>query len=393
MSQAEWENDATMFRAWVDEEFIPRALARQIRPAVLHPAMAEASFLPEVIERQAEQSEFSLPIRDYLDITASDERARTGRQMLRRHRDLLNRIEMTFAVEPEVIAAIWGLETGYGVVPGRYPVISALATLAFRGRRAALFEDQLIDALRLVQTRKVTPETMVGSWAGAMGHGQFMPSSVLGFGVDFDGDGRLDLWGEDPSDALASVANYLKKHGWKTGQPWGLEVFLPPAFDYGLARPDAARPTRNWAAMGVTDATGGALPGYGSGAILLPAGHRGAALLVLRNFLVLTAYNRAQSYAIAIGHLADRIAGGKPFRVGWPEDQAPLSRTDVVTAQMLLTRAGFDTHGVDGFAGQNTARAVRAFQSVHAMVPDGHLDAAFLARLREIAGGGPRPGV
>lgn len=385
MDQDQWPSDAAVFRAWVDEEFVPRALERRIRPAVLHRAMAEATFLPEVIERQADQSEFSLPIREYLDITASDERARIGRQMLRRHRDLLNRIEMTFSVEPEVVAAIWGLETGYGVVPGRFPVISALATLAFRGRRAALFEDQLIAALRMVQTHKVKPETMFGSWAGAMGHGQFMPTSVLGFGVDFDGDGRLDLWGEDPSDALASIANYLKKHGWKTGQPWGLEVRLPAAFDYGLAAPDAARPTRDWAAMGVTDATGGALPDYGAGTILLPAGHRGAALLVLRNFLVLTAYNRAQSYAIAIGHLSDRIAGGKPFRKAWPEDQTPLSRTDVVTAQVLLTQAGFDTQGIDGFVGQNTERAVRAFQAVHAMVPDGHLDSAFLDQLREIA--------
>lgn len=385
MSQAERERDATMFRAWVDEEFTPRARDRRIKPAVLHRTMAEAAFLPEVIERQADQSEFSLPIADYLDITASDERARTGRQMLRRHRALLNRIEMTFSVEPQVVAAIWGLETGYGVVPGRYPVISALATLAFRGRRAALFEDQLIDALRLVQTGRATPDRMLGSWAGAMGHGQFMPSSVLGFGVDFDGDGRVDLWGDDPADALASIANYLKKHGWKTGQPWGLEVRLPPAFDYGLTGHDATRPTRDWAAMGVTDAMGGALPDYGPGSILLPAGHRGVALLVLRNFLVLTAYNRARAYAIAIGHLSDRIAGGKPFRATWPEDQAPLSRTDVVTAQLLLTQAGFDTQGIDGFTGKNTERAVRAFQAVHAMVPDGHLDTAFLTRLREIA--------
>lgn len=387
MSAAQWQGDAAVFRAWVEQEFTPRALERRIKPAVLSRALAGVTFLPDVIERQADQREFSLPIRDYLDITASDERARIGRQMLRKHRDLLNRIELAFSVEPEVVIAIWGLETGYGVVPGRFPVISALATLAFRGRRASFFEEQLIAALRMIQAHKIAPETMLGSWAGAMGHGQFMPSSVLDFGVDFDRDGTLDLWGEDPSDALASIANYLNKHQWRTGQPWGLEVRLPDAFDYGLAGPDAARPTRDWAGMGVTDATGGALPDYGSGMILLPAGHRGVALLALRNFLVLTAYNRADAYAIAIGHLSDRIAGGKPFSAAWPEDEATLSKTDVVTAQMLLTQAGFDTHGVDGLFGPNTARAVRAFQAVHALVPDGHLDAALLDRLREAATG------
>lgn len=387
MSTAQWESDTAVLRAWIEQEFAPRALERRIRPAVLNRAMATVTFLPEVIERQADQREFSLPIWEYLDIAASDERARNGRQMLRKHRDLLNRIEMTFGVEPEVVAAIWGLETGYGVVPGRFPVISALATLAFRGRRGTFFEDELIAALRMIQTHRIAPETMQGSWAGAMGHGQFMPSSVLGFGVDFDADGTLDLWGEDPSDALASIANYLTKHEWKTGQPWGLEVRLPEAFDYALAGPDATRSTLAWAALGVTDALGGALPDYGSGMILVPAGYRGVALLALRNFLVLTAYNRADAYAIAIGHLSDRIAGGKPFRAAWPVDEVPLSKTDVVTAQMLLTQAGFDTHGVDGFIGPNTARAVRAFQAVHALVPDGHLDTLLLGRLRETATG------
>ena len=223
------------FSNWIATELKPRAFEKLIRADVFRRVMAEVPFLPEVLERQANQKEFNLPIEEYLAIAASDERIRNGRLMLRTHRDLFNTVEQAFGVEPEVIAAIWGLETGYGVVMGDTPVIPALATLAYAGRRASYFENELYAALRLVQLGRIPPDRLRGSWSGAIGHGQFMPSAVLEFGIDLDGDGTTDLCGATPTDALASVANYLKKHGWHKGQPWGIEVRLPQDFDHALS--------------------------------------------------------------------------------------------------------------------------------------------------------------
>lgn len=375
------------FFDWVSQTLRPRALELQIRAGVFNRAVSAIEFLPSVLERQANQKEFSLSIWEYLDIAASDERARNGRQMLRRYRDLLNRVELAYGVEPEVITAIWGLETGYGVVRGDVPTLSALATLAFRGRRARYFEDELLAAIRIVQARGCNPGDLVGSWAGALGHGQFMPSSVINFAVDFDADGRHDICGDDPTDALASIANYLHKHGWKKGQPWGFEVRLPNGFDYALSGTDQTLTSRDWAAMGVTGADGGPIPDYGPGSVLLPAGAGGLALLVLRNYHVITRYNRSEAYAIGIGHLSDRILGSRPFSGTWPVSEPMLGQKEIGEAQCLLTRAGFDTKGVDGMRGANTARAVRAWQRAHGAVPDGYLSAALLARLRADEGG------
>lgn len=374
------ENDD--FRLWIERDLKPRALDQQVRARVFSQAMAAVSFLPEVLDRQTNQKEFDLPIWEYLEIAASDERARNGRQNLRRHRDLLNRIELAFGVEPEVVGAIWGLETGYGAVRGTFPVLASLATLAFRGRRARYFEEELIAAMRLIQTMGCKPGDFVGSWAGALGHGQFMPSSIRDFGVDFDGDGRLKLCGDDPTDALASIANYFKKHGWKKGQPWGLEVRLPEGFDFALAGLDQTLATRDWTAMGVTGLDGGPVPDYGPGSILLPAGSRGVAILVLRNFHVIMRYNKAEAYAIGVGLLSDRILGGKPFTADWPFDDPVLARADIGEVQYLLTQAGYDTFGVDGLRGPNTAKAVRAWQAANGRVPDGYINAALLDALR-----------
>lgn len=370
------------FRTWIEQSLKPRALDLQIRARVFSRAMVGVDFLPDVLDRQENQKEFNLPIWEYLDISASDERVRNGRQQLRRHRELLNRIELAFGVESEVTAAIWGLETGYGTVRGDTPVLSALATLAFRGRRARYFEGELIAAMRLIQTMGCKPSDFVGSWAGALGHGQFMPSAVIGFGVDFDGDGRLQLCGEDPTDALASIANYLKKHGWKKGQPWGFEVRLPDGFDYSLAGLDQTLSSQQWSAMGLTVADGAPLPDYGPGSILLPAGAKGVALLVLRNFHVILRYNKAEAYAIGIGHLSDRILGSKPFAAGWPVLDPVLTQSDISEVQHLLTEAGYDTFGVDGFRGPNTLKAVRAWQVANGTVPDGYINADLLNALR-----------
>lgn len=374
--------DRKEFDDWIAEVLKPRALEKLIRADVFRRAMSEVSLQEQVLERQANQKEFNLPIREYLAIAASDERIKNGRQMLRKHRALFNSIEQAFGVEPETIAAIWGLETGYGVVMGDTPVIPALATLAFAGRRGAYFEAELMSALRLVQLGKISADRLTGSWSGAIGHGQFMPSAVLEFGVDLDDDGATDLTGADPTDALASVANYLKKHGWRTGQPWGIEVRLPQGFDHGLTGLDQTMPSQQWSDMGVTMTDGGPLPDYGATSVLLPAGAGGVALLTTGNFDVILRYNKAISYAIGIGHLSDRLAGGKPFCADWPDGERPLASGDISEAQFLLTRAGFDTLEIDGMIGPNTTRAVRGYQLAKGLVADGYLGAELLETLR-----------
>lgn len=380
------EKDQDAFDAWIQQVLRPRVLAKQVRGEVFRSAMAGVEFLPEVLERQANQKEFALPIWEYLDIAASDERSRKGRQVLRRNRNLFNKIEGALGVEPEIITAIWGLETGYGIIRGDVRVIAALATLAYRGRRATYFEDELVAALRVLQLNGCSADAMVGSWAGAMGHGQFMPSAILDFAVDFDGDGKTNLCADDPTDALASIANYLKKHGWKKGQPWGFEVTLPKGFEYTASGLDQVRPSREWGDMGVRAVDGGPVPDYGPGSILLPAGAGGVALLVLRNFHAILRYNKAEAYAIGIGHLADRIAGGKPFVGRWPTEERMLLSDDVAELQFLLTRAGYDTQGVDGLRGPNTTRAIRLFQAANGITPDGYICAAILESLRHRTG-------
>jgi lytic murein transglycosylase len=376
------DNDRNEFRTWLWQELKPRALERQISAQIFDATAERVRFLPAVIERQANQREFSLPIWEYVDIAASEERVRHGRKMLRRHRDLFNRIEQKFGVEPDVVTAVWGLETGYGVVRGDTPTLSALASLAYRGVRARFFEGEFISALRILQCKKYAPDRLIGSWAGALGHCQFMPSAVLDFAVDFDTDGIADICGDDPTDSLASIANYLSAHKWKKGQPWGMEVRLPDEFDYARTGLDQTLASRDLAAIGVTTVDGGQVPDYGPGSILLPAGLRGVAFLVLRNFHVIMRYNNSVAYAIGIGHLSDRILGARQFEANWPRDEQILNRDDVTEAQYLLTQAGFDTLGMDGLPGPNTLRAARAWQIATGLPPDGHIGIEMLARLR-----------
>jgi len=370
------------FNVWVDRALEPRMLERNIRPRTLSKVRPSLRFLPEVIERQSKQKEFHLPIWEYLEIATSHERVSNGRRALRKNRSLFNQIEAAFGVEPEVIAAIWGLETGYGMIRGDFPTLSALASLAYKGRRAGYFEEELAAALRIIQSTNCAPDELYGSWAGALGHGQFMPSAVLEFGVDFNGDRAANVCESDPSDALASIANYLKKHAWKKGRPWGVEVGLPDGFDFGFAGIDQTLSCAEWAALGLTTPDGAPLPDYGAGSLLLPAGGRGVALLVTQNFHVITSYNKSEAYAIGIGHLADRIGGGKPFFGKWPVEDRGVTVEDVREVQFLLSQLGFDTKGIDGMRGPNTMRAARAFQQARGLVPDGYLSAALLEALR-----------
>ncbi len=367
------------FERWI-AGFRSRALSAGVTPGSFDRAFRGAQFLPDVIERDRSQPEFTRPIWAYLDSAVSESRIDTGRAMLREHARLLSEIEARFGVEKEVVVAVWGLESAYGRLRGSTPVIDAMATLAYEGRRKEFFETQLIAALRILQAGDTTPERMQGSWAGAMGHTQFIPTSYLAYAVDFRGDGRRDIWSDDPTDALASAANYLARHGWTRGQPWGVEVRLPQGFDMRLA--GSRRTAGEWRAAGLRTAAGGAVPDQGAAALLFPAGARGPALLVFDNFRVIKRYNNADSYAIAVGHLADRLRGAGPFRADWPRDDRPLTAGERREMQRLLNARGLDTGGVDGRIGPMTLAAVRSWQAQAGLVPDGYVSLDLLNRLR-----------
>ncbi len=369
------------FDRWT-QGFRKRALAQGISAATFDRAFRGIDYNTYVIDKDHNQSEFTKAIWDYLDSAVSDTRVANGRAALKQHRKLLERIEASFGVDKEVVVAVWGLESSYGTHRGDTPLIEALATLAYDGRRGSFFESQLIAALRILQSGDVDPRHMTGSWAGAMGHTQFIPTSYLAYAVDFTGDGRRDIWADDPSDALASSAAYLARSGWRKGQPWGMEVTLPMGFDFGLTGERVTKSAADWAALGVRDADGRKPGDHGPASILMPAGARGAAFMIFPNFHAIERYNAADAYVIAVGHLADRIAGGGPIRAAWPRDDRALVFAERRELQERLTKAGFDTGGADGKVGPNTIAAIRAFQRSVGMIPDGYASLDILRRLR-----------
>ncbi len=368
------------FQGWV-VDFKDRAQGHGISRPVLDRAFVGVGLDEEIIRRDRNQAEFSKAIWEYLDSAVSDLRIKNGRAALSKYNDTLTRIERQYGVEKEVVVAVWGLESAYGAFRGRNDIIQSLATLSYEGRRGAFFEEQLIAALRIVQAGDTDPRNMTGSWAGAMGHTQFMPTSYLDYAVDFTGDGRRDIWSDDPTDALASTAAYLKRFGWVTDQPWGVEVTLPSGFDYQLVNRRIEKSPSDWAALGVMSTAGGAVPNHGAASILLPAGAQGPALMIFKNFSVLERYNTADSYVIGVGHLSDRISGASPLRADWPRDDRALSFAEREELQRRLTSAGFDTLGVDGRIGPKTIDAVRAYQVARGLTPDGYASLRLLERL------------
>lgn len=368
------------FDAWV-AAFRDRAAGRGIAPGVLDQAFRHAGFLPGVVERDRNQTEFTRTVEDYLSIAASDERVSLGRQMMGRYGSVLAAVEGRYGVNRHIVAAVWGLESFFGTRRGDVPVISALATLAYDGRRGEFFESQLMAALKILQAGDIAPDRMLGSWAGAMGHTQFIPTSYLAYAVDFTGDGRRDIWSDDPSDALASTAAYLSRSGWVRGEPWLIEVLLPAGFNMGLAGRGKGRSTADWAAMGVRAAAGGSLPG-GTASVLAPAGAGGPGFMVFRNFNVILRYNNAENYALGVGHLADRLAGGGALRGSFPPDATGMSKADRQELQRRLTAAGYDTGGTDGVIGAKTRAAIEAFQRARGLAVTGEPSLALLALLR-----------
>lgn len=365
--------------------FRARALATGISPALFDEAFAGVAPNPEVTERDRFQPEFVRPIWEYLDSAVSDTRVETGSRLGAEKAPLMAEIERRHGVDAEVVLAIWGLESAYGANYGDIRVIESLATLAHDGRRRRFAEEELLAALSILAAGDIDAPRMVGSWAGAMGHTQFIPSSFVAYAVDHDANGRRDVWAPDAADALASTANYLASFGWQQGAPAAVEVRLPAGFDYRLAD-TATRPAAAWVAMGVAPMQGGALPAGQTVRILLPAGAAGPAFAIYPNFRVIRRYNNATSYALAVSQLAERIAGGPPIVAAWPRSDRALSRDETKEVQELLTALGYDTQGVDGIIGPNTRDAVRAFQDATGLTPDGYVSGALLDTLRARAG-------
>lgn len=340
-----------------------------------------------VLELLDFQPEFRIPIWDYLAGLVDDERVADGLAMREKWAGPLAAAAERYQVDPETIVAIWGVESNYGRNFGKRPLLVSLATLACFGRRQAYFRGELFSTLKILEAGDVAPERLVGSWAGAFGHTQFMPSTFLRLAVDGDGDGKRNLIDSVP-DALASTANFLRRAGWRKGEPWGFEIVLPSGFDTGVVGRSNKRPLSQWAARGVRRADGQAMAAADTpAALLLPAGTRGPAFLVLRNFDVIYGYNAAETYALAIAHLADRLRGGKPFVTPWPTDDAGLSRRESRELQTLLAARGHPIGEIDGMIGGNTRQAIRAEQQRLGLPLDGRAGQRLLTALRAASGG------
>ena len=369
------------FQNWV-RQFRARARQRGFSVRLLARAFEGVSYNAEVVEKDRNQAEFSLPIWDYLARLVSDEQVRNGRRALRQRGRVLDRIEARYGVDKEVVVAVWGAETRYGELRGDIPVVEALATLAFDGRRGRFFEHQLWEALRILNRGDVSARNMTGSWAGAMGHTQFIPTSYQAYAVDFDGDGRRDIWADDPTDALASTAAYLRRFGWRKGQPVAVEVRLSSGFDTGLARRSLTMAPSQWSARGVRGMDGKAVPNYGEASVWLPVGAGGPAFLIFNNFRVLERYNAADAYVLAVGRLAWQLQGQRAIEGRWPIGERALTRAEVQELQERLTKAGFSTDGADGLIGPNTTRAIRGYQRARGLKVDGFASLTLLKRLR-----------
>lgn len=381
--------DHPSFSDWL-ADFQRQASHCGITPATLSIAFDGVRPIDALLTLDRRQAEYTNSFARYLAGRVSAAMVADGRARIARQRDLLAALQQRSGVPAQVLVALWGLESGYGANIGDTDVIGALVTLAHDGRRRHLYERELLAALRLLDRGLVEHRQMIGSWAGAMGQTQFMPSTFLAHARDGDGDGRADLW-TSSADALASAADYLASIGWRPGQPWGREVRLPADFDPYQARLSLRRTGRAWSELGVRTREGDDIPeGDLSGSIVLPAGFEGPAFLVFDNFHVILEWNRSLFYALSVGHLADRLAGAAALARPGP-DQPRLRTRDIEQAQRALTRLGFETGGIDGLVGPRTRQAIRDFQRSRGLVADAYPDLDLIASLVAETGGDPPP--
>ena len=367
------------FHAWL-RGFAREAVAAGIRQQTVDSLLERAQWQPRVLEADRAQPEFTRTPWAYLDSAVSPQRVAQGSEQLRLHAAALEAAERRYGVPASIITAIWGMESNYGQNFGSFGTIDALATLAYDGRRRDWARGELLAALRIVDSGEIAADALVGSWAGAMGHTQFLPSVYLAHAVDADGDGRRDIWGSVP-DVIASTANFLAHSGWHGGEPWGVEVRLPAGFDYAQAELAVRKDAAAWAAEGVRAIHGDALPPLQGASILTPAGARGPAILVGRNFRALLHYNNSVNYALAVGLLARQIDGGQGLVTPWPRMLQALSRTETLALQQRLNALGFDSGSADGVAGPATRAALRRYQQSLGLPADGYATRELLERL------------
>ncbi len=373
------------FAVWLDS-FRAEASAAGISEAVLDEAFTGVTVNERVFELNDNQPEFTRAIWDYLDTAVSDRNIADGRAALAENRIALSLIDEAYGVDAETIVAIWGLESAYGRILGDYDAIQALATLGFEGRRTAYGRSQLIGALKIIQNGYAARSELKGSWAGAMGHTQFIPTTYLAYAVDHDGDGRRNIW-SDLGDVFASTANYLSVSGYRADEGWGVETRLPGGFDYALAGVSVKKPIVEWVSLGVEGVRGDLLAAFDPNLrarLIVPAGARGPAFLVFENFEAILKYNRSTSYALAVAMLSDEIAGrdGRAATL-WPREDRPLSLDERKALQRALADRGYDPGPVDGIVGAGTRAALRKWQKDAGRPADGYASAAVLEALRQ----------
>ena len=335
----------------------------------------------EILRLASHQPEYVRPPWAYLETMVSTKRKQTGLELLATHQDIFAAIETKYQVDKELLAAIWGIETNFGTYQGKKHILRALATLGHQGgRRKAFGRQQLLAALEIVEAGDITGENIYGSWAGAMGQTQFIPTTYLAYAVDFDGDGRRDVW-QSKKDALGSAANYLAISGWDMSQRWGYEVTLPAGFDYRQADLKKTKSISEWRALGVRGLSLNLPNTDAEAAVFLPVGYRGPAFLVTQNFRAILRYNTAPAYALAAGILSDYYKGLTGVQTPWPIDERPLHRAEIKELQTKLNGAGFTIGKVDGLLGRRTKAAIRDFQAANGLVPDGHATPSLLSLL------------
>lgn len=373
------------FEAWL-QNLKGDARARGISDSTIDRAFRNVSPIDRVIELDRKQPEFTRTFWSYLRNRVTENRVERGRKKLDKHEALIRQVSQEYGVPPHYLVAFWGMETNFGAYLGSFPVIGSLVTLAYDERRAAFFREQLLHALDIVEAGHIEASDMHGSWAGAMGHMQFIPTTFTRHAVDASGDGQKDLW-HDLHDAFASGANYLSNMGWKGDERWGREVILPENFDWTLARLDVKKSLAAWARIGVRRADSGPLPTVEGmkGSIVVPQGHDGPAFLVYDNFRVIMRWNRSISYAIAVGHLADRLVGRPKIQNGRDVPNQPLSRKQAKRLQTLLNELGHDAGKVDGLPGPQTRAAIRRFQAAAGLPQDGYPSPPLIKRLTSYA--------
>lgn len=378
VARADAEFESFIQKMW------PRAKAAGISREVFDRAFAGITDPdPLVLKLANNQPEFTTTTSQYLAKAVTGVRIDAGRGVKAEEADLLGQIEKRYKVDRNIILAIWGMESNFGRDKGQMKVMRSLATLLYSGSRKDYAREQYIAALKILKSGIVSPQNFTGSWAGAMGHTQFIPTSYLSYAVDWTGDGKKDIWNSS-SDALASTANYLAKKGWKNDRPWGWEVKLPAKFDRALIGRTNWRTVAEWSKLGIKPARGGTFGSPNADAfVMVPQGVNGPPFLVTRNFMAIMDYNQSHSYAVAVGHLADRLKGGEPFVASWPDVEYDLSFKQRVELQELLYRYGFDPGGTDGRFGARTYEAVLGFQHKTGIALDGTPSAALLERLRQ----------